>query len=368
MPEASPTMLSAAFGVHLPATDIDDEIARDLHAAYGPDRYDLVDRAYVMGVHPLELWLVAHLTRHPDAGWSDTVAASADERIEVYRWLYRTGRRKAQDVRIRTILEIEAFLEIHQAWQRHGYPFDRLVPSLATSIGASADRPSALADLMGIILNDGVRQPTHRVSRLHFAADTPYETVIVPAEPALQRVFPAEVARVVRDALADVVENGTARRAHKAFAAKDRTAKRSDAATRSDDAPAVRVGGKTGTGDHREKIYARGNRQIGERVKRRAATFVFFVGDRFYGVVTAHVSGPEAAEYRFTSGLPVQIFAHLAPVLRDLLDRTEPSRNELVAQKPTIETQPAVKKVPIETVPLPAVAQPIAVGSPGLVR
>ena len=47
----------------------------------------------------------------------------------------------------------------------------------------------------------------------------------------------------------------------------------------------------------------------------RAATFVFFLGYRFFGVVTAYVTGPEAARYEFTSALPVQVLKRLAPVL-----------------------------------------------------
>ena len=45
----------------------------------------------------------------------------------------------------------------------------------------------------------------------------------------------------------------------------------------------------------------------------RTATFVFTIGERFYGVVTAHVTGPAAAGYGFTSSLPVQLFRVLAP-------------------------------------------------------
>jgi hypothetical protein len=171
--------------------------------------------------------------------------------------------------------------------------------------------------------------PTLRVRRLHFAADTPYETVLASAQPVAERVLPAEVARVAREALADVAAQGTARRIHKAFAAGG--------------AP-LSVGGKTGTGDHREKIYARGNRRVGERVKGRAATFVFYIGDRFYGIVTAYVSGAEAAEYRFTSGLPVQILAHLAPTLREIIDRPDElaqgGRDQRLAAKPAPGIRP----------------------------
>ena len=39
------------------------------------------------------------------------------------------------------------------------------------ALGSSGDRPAALAALMGIIVNDGVRLPTARIERLHFAAE-----------------------------------------------------------------------------------------------------------------------------------------------------------------------------------------------------
>ena len=111
------------------------------------------------------------------------------ERIEVYRWLFRSRHKSAQDRRIRTELEREAFADIHAQWRRTGYPFDSLVPSYATAIGSSADRPSALAELAGILLNDGVRQPTHRIERLAFAEGTPYET----------RLAPVRASRAARD-------------------------------------------------------------------------------------------------------------------------------------------------------------------------
>ena len=57
----------------------------------------------------------------------------------------------------------------------------------------------------------------------------------------------------------------------------------------------------------------------------RAATFVFFLGDRFFGVVTAYVNGPEAARYHFTSALPVQVLKGLAPILIPLFERVQES-------------------------------------------
>ncbi len=77
----------------------------------------------------------------------------------MYSWLFKTRSKNAQDSRIKTILEIEAFEDIHEGWKRVGYPFNTLVPSYATAIGSSADRPAALAELVGVILNDGIRYP-----------------------------------------------------------------------------------------------------------------------------------------------------------------------------------------------------------------
>ena len=105
--------------------------------------------------------------------------------------------------------------------------------------------------------------------------------------------------------MVDVVEHGTAVRARGALVA-------------GDGRPAV-VGGKTGTGDHRYKIFGPGGTLLESRVVNRTATFVFLIDDRYYGVVTAFVHGPEAAGFAFTSSLPAQIFKVLAPSLSKLV-------------------------------------------------
>ena len=53
--------------------------------------------------------------------------------------------------------------------------------------------------------------------------------------------------------------------------------------------------------------------------------------DRFYGTITAFVPGEKAANYGFTSGLPVQLLKQLAPVLMPLLDSAKPSGVETPA-------------------------------------
>jgi membrane peptidoglycan carboxypeptidase len=184
------------------------------------------------------------------------------------------------------------------------------VPSYATAIGSSGDRPAALAELMGIIVAGGVRQPTVQIETLHFAAGTPYETLLQRAVPdSREQALAPEVAQVLKVALTQVVEQGTGRRLRGAFADAQGTP--------------LAVGGKTGTGDNRRVSWdARGER-TGSRVLNRTATLVFFVGERHFGTLTAFVPGPEAADYRFTSALPSQILKTLAPTVAAAI-RTAP--------------------------------------------
>jgi membrane peptidoglycan carboxypeptidase len=281
------------------------ELAR-LYDAYGADRFSLADRGYIARVHPLKLWLAAYWQEHANPPRAAMLEAGAAARQESYAWLFKTGSKAKQDQRIKILLEEEAFARIHQAWRRLGYPFDGLVPSYATAIGSSADRPEALAELVGIILNDGVWQPTVRIQRLHFAEATPYETVLSadPKKPA--EVLAPEVAAVVRKALVDVVDAGTAVRLRGGY--------------RTDAGAPLLIGAKTGTGDHRRKSFAPGGRLTGSEVVSRTATVVFFIGEQLYGNLTVYVPGPDAASFGFTSSLPAQILKGLAPALAPLLD------------------------------------------------
>ncbi len=297
-PEIGSERFAAALRERLPGALLDDETALDLYEAYAPERFSLSDRGYLARVHPLALWVGAWLHRHPEASRAEIERASARERLRVARWLFQPRQRRAQDRRIRTLLEMEAFERLHAQWQRTGYPFASLVPSYATAIGSSADRPSALAELSGILLADGVRRPTLRLERLRLAEGTSYETVLVPETAPGERVIRPEVAAAVRGVMGETVENGTARRAFGALEV---------------DGEPVHVAGKTGTGDERYKVFGRGGRLLESRVVGRTATFVFQADERFYGVVTAYVRGEAAARHGFTSSLPAQVFRVLAP-------------------------------------------------------
>jgi membrane peptidoglycan carboxypeptidase len=308
VPEGTQQQFGEFLKANLPSqNEVPDERVAKLYAQYAMENWSLADRGYLANVHPLELWMVAYLRKHEGASLSDMIAASDKERQEVYKWLFTTHRKHAQDRRIADLLEVEAFLGIHKQWKKMGYPFDSLVPSYATSLGASADRPAALAELMGILVNGGVRKGSERIESLHFAAGTPYDTMLKRNKHAAnEQVLNPLVARTVVDEIRGVVSDGTAKRARRAFVLADGTD--------------LAVGGKTGTGDQRFDVYGAGGRLIESRYVNRSATFVFNIGERFFGSMTAYVRGPESKNYDFTSALPVQLLVVLAPTLMPLIE------------------------------------------------
>jgi membrane peptidoglycan carboxypeptidase len=304
-PEDSVTAMQsflASYGGNLvPAST-----AKELYAQFAPNRFSLNDLGYLAGVNPLELWLVAYLYHHPHATRSQVIAASADQRQQAYAWLMKNGKTHQQNVRIRELIEQDAFDHLLQDWKQQGYPFAHLVPSLATVIGSSGDRPDALATLVGIILNDGVRQPTTDLEHVRFAVDTPYDTEMIYRPEMSTRVMPVEVAATLRRALAGVVDTGTAIRARGVFFGPN--------------GKPLPIGGKTGTGDNHFESFGPGHQLVEDRPVDRTATFVFFLGERLYGTVTAFVPGAQAASFHFTSSLTVLLLKALAPELQPLIE------------------------------------------------
>jgi len=146
---------------------------------------------------------------------------------------------------------------------------------------------------MGIIVNDGLRRPTYLMNTLHFAQDTPYETVFEADASKQDRVMDIAVAQALRQALTTVVTAGTAQRVNGIFVGPDQQP--------------VTVGGKTGSGDNQLITVSRNGRTRSAQSTNRTATFVFYIGDRYYGVLMAYVPGREADKYHFTSSLPVTI-------------------------------------------------------------
>jgi membrane peptidoglycan carboxypeptidase len=192
-----------------------------------------------------------------------------------------------------------------------------------------------------------VRLPTSRIEELHFGADTPYETVMHRANQAPERVMKPEVAQALKEAVTQVVENGTARRVKGAFTLKDKTV--------------LTVGGKTGTGDNRIEMFGAGGKLVRSKSVSRTATFVFFIGDRYFGVITAYVPGEGAQNYNFTSALPVQILKNLAPELNPYLDPL--SAKGCGAPTASQYTQAPVVQ-PVNTVQPVKAAEPVATAAP----
>jgi len=272
-----------------------------LFRAFDNPRLTLVDYAYLLGLHPLDLWCASEFRKNPNLKWETLWASSNEARQLGSAWLLSSRAQRAQDLRLRIRMEKEAFNRMAPYWQRVGFPFKTLVPSYATALGSSSDRPVALADLVGILINDGVRRPLLSLTKVHFAGGTPYETLLEPRQQKGERVLPVEVARTARQAMALVVEQGTARRLNGAF--------------KLSTGEVLTAGGKTGSGDNRFQTFNRAGGVVSSRATNRTATFIFYIGPRYFGVVTAYVEGREAGNYHFTSGLPVTVLKYLAPAI-----------------------------------------------------
>jgi membrane peptidoglycan carboxypeptidase len=278
---------------------------QQLARAYDNQRLTLADFGYLLNEHPLELWTAGELARNPGIGWEELLARSQWAREVSSAWLFKTRNRQAQNLRLRARIERDAFDLMTPYWRRLGFPFETLVPSYATAIGSSADRPMALAELMGIIVNDGWRRPTMDIVRLSFAPETPYQTVFEPAPQVGEQVMRRPVARLLRQLLAEVVNRGTAHRLSGVFI--------------DDKGLPTPIGGKTGSGDNRIETFARGGQLLASRAVSRTASFVFYLDQRWYGVITASISGAGAGDYNFTSALPLAVLKLLAPTLNAAL-------------------------------------------------
>ena len=175
---------------------------------------------------------------------------------------------------------------------------------------------------MGIILNNGVRVPVMLIERLHFAAGTPFETIVEHTPDQGENMFSPDLAAVVRDVLIGVVEKGTASRLTHAIVKEDGTW--------------IPIGGKTGTGDHRYVTFSSAGVIKKSHAVNRSATFVFFIGDRFFGTLTAFVPGTDAANYQFTSALSTQVLKYLLPTLKPLIDKAQPLPDQ-TSSKPIVK-------------------------------
>ncbi|MFX8751219.1 hypothetical protein ABTM25_19535, partial [Acinetobacter baumannii] len=61
VPNGDASGLAAFLAANDPDDALDPSEVQQLFSSYGPDKFDLQDRGYLAGVHPLELWLLAYL-------------------------------------------------------------------------------------------------------------------------------------------------------------------------------------------------------------------------------------------------------------------------------------------------------------------
>lgn len=314
LPEASYEDMAAFVTQH--CTNCNGDDLMDAYQRYEISNYSLNDRAYLSKIHPLHLWTARRLAEGSEMSWQSLIQGADDVIQESYEWLFETHNMGRQNNTIRTVLEKHAFRHIEQRWQALGFPFERMVPSYASALGVSGDQPAALAQLVGILQNDGVNVDNIKYSHIHLAENTPYECHFRYHSEPSQRVLSSTIARLAKQGIQGVVEQGTAVRARGSVTLEN--------------GEELRVGGKTGTGDNRLKTYNGSGQLISDVATNRTATFVFTIGDDFYGTIVAYVGGEEADNHSFTSSLPVQAFKEIAPYLRPLL---QPSPDIQVTQQ-----------------------------------
>lgn len=288
--------------------EIDEKKISQAVRRYKQTQHSLADTAYLLKKNQFELWAAGKIARKSDISQSELIKSSSEFIDESYAWLYRSRNSSAQRRHLRIRIERDAFARMAIYWKRLGYPFEELVPSYATAIGSSSDRPAALAELMSILVNDGVRLPHVVMNRLVIGSGTPYHTEFQKIEAPGERILAPIVCKKVRELLGFVVDRGTARRVRGAY-------------KYSDGGPIV-MGGKTGSGDNRVKKFGRNGQLLSSVAVNRTATFVFYLGDRFFGVLTAFVPGLDADDFSFTSSLPVAMLKKLAPTVNPRITRS----------------------------------------------
>ncbi len=148
-------------------------------------RLTVTDYAYLLALHPLDLWCASEFRNDPNLSWEKLWAQSGDARRMGSAWLLSGRNRRAQDLRLRIRMEKDAFSRMTPYWQKLGFPFKTMVPSYATAIGSSSDRPVALAELVGILINDGMRRSSVSLAPRRLNVCSPQRSLGACAKPWL---------------------------------------------------------------------------------------------------------------------------------------------------------------------------------------
>lgn len=320
--------LAALYGKRHPGSDYEnmrDFIIRNcktcrggdfkaLHATYKDGTYDaaamiqpfsLQDRAFLAKLHPMKLESGRLIAEQPELRLEGAMAQTEESRVKIYNsWLINPkkltdGKIRAQNRAITIMMDRDAWGEIEGFWHKIGYPKEyHLVPSLASVIGVSGNKPEALSKFTSIILHGGENVRITPFTDIHFGtgADNPHELHARPGLPAGPRILHPEVAEHLIKMARGGVENeqGTSRRLFGVF-------------KNQDGSPAVTFG-KTGTAADSSTGKFRGAFWMGGTAQCYAITI---------GVYKDNARPTD----KYTSALASQILKALAPEIQPMLDR-----------------------------------------------
>src|SRR4029434_10383028 len=82
-------------------TPLNEQDVSKLFRAYRNPRLTALDYAYLLSLHPLDLWCATQYRKDPDLSWNDLFATSGDARQQASTWLLNPRSRRAQDLRLR---------------------------------------------------------------------------------------------------------------------------------------------------------------------------------------------------------------------------------------------------------------------------
>ena len=135
------------------------------------------------------------------------------------------------------------------------------------------------------------------------------------------------------------------------------TARRVQGCLRTAGGKAIPIGGKTGSGDNRSEKFAANGALLSSRAINRTASFVFVIGEHYFGMISAYVDGEAAGDYSFTSSLALQAFRGVAKAIEPLV-RAGEAQGRLAASDDPETTDVAGGSIPAPAPPASADGAP----------
>jgi hypothetical protein len=328
---------------------------------------DLNDRGYTAGVHPLWLKQAQLRVANPEISLKDSLEATKQDRVDVYKWLIEAKNPRAQQRAITIMTDQAAWGWIEGLWQNSfGYNY-KLKATLANVLGGAATNTQLLTNFTNMLLADGKRPKVTNFTEFEFATGTPHEMKAAVQPVKLEQVsdplvaaFTVEMARgniefEQKNEAGYVVARGTGGRLKGKIKLRDGTV--------------LPSGGKTGTNGETETLDT------------RIAAYMVNLGPKLSLAAMVYLEGGNASD-RFTSGVVVRVVEAMlkdngplqklidrvygTKITPELMDAFNPVARVLRAQKPTTFTLPSIVPQPqltepdsLFTFPLdPAASQP----------